>query len=79
MKWLSQTLHRWCAFNATQVELHERWLLRNRPWEEEYLHWSWDGEQWQLHGQLPPPPGRQRSLTTTGWCPQARTTQRQLP
>ena len=49
-------------------ELHERQALRQRPWEEELLHWSWDGENWQLHGHLDPPAGRRRSTTSSGWC-----------
>jgi hypothetical protein len=52
--------------NAAQVELWERLWLLNHPWEEEYLHWTPDG---QLHGTLTPPPGRGRpSVTTDGWC-----------
>ena len=49
-----------------QVELQERLALRNRPWAEEYLHWSADGE---LHGRLVPPAGWRRfSVTRGGWC-----------
>src|SRR3954471_13661556 len=33
-------------FWDTQVELHERMALRDRPWEEEFLHWSGG----RLHG-----------------------------
>lgn len=58
-------------FNATQTELHERLIVLNRPWEEEYLHWSWNGHQWQLHGREAPPAGRRRSTTSQGWCPYA--------
>jgi len=55
------------GFNAAQVELWERWLLLNRPWEEEWLHWAPDGS---LHGNVPPPKGHGRhSVTTSGWCP----------
>ncbi len=55
---------------AAQVELQERMVLRNRPWLEERLHWSWDGEQWLLHGHLlPPADGRSPSVTRAGWCP----------
>jgi hypothetical protein len=52
-------------FIAVQMELQERMALRNRPWEEEFLHWA-GGE---LHGWRMPPPGRQRSMTRSGWCP----------
>jgi hypothetical protein len=41
--------------------------LRDRPWEEELLHWSADG---RLHGTIAPPPGRpHRATTRGGWCP----------
>lgn len=60
-------------FHATQIELHERLLLINRPWEEEFTHWAYEGDHWELHGNLPPPPdGRERSTTRTGWCPACR-------
>jgi hypothetical protein len=52
-------------FITVQMELQERMALRNRPWEEEFLHWA-GGE---LHGWRVPPPGRQRSTTRSGWCP----------
>ncbi len=56
-------------FNATQVEMQERLLLLNRPEEEKYTHWAYDGHTWQLHGHLPPPDdGRRRSVTPDGWC-----------
>jgi hypothetical protein len=49
-----------------QVEIQERLLLVNRPWEEEFLHWS-DGV---LHGSVAPPADRRRrSVTSSGWCP----------
>ena len=58
---------------AAQVELQERALLRQQPWLEELLHWSYDGEEWQLHGhRLPPRDGRRRSVTRDGWCPAVR-------
>jgi hypothetical protein len=58
---------------ATQVELQERMLLLNRPWLEDLLHWSYDGEKWRLHGTvLPPADGRRRSVTREGWCPRQR-------
>ncbi|GDY30288.1 hypothetical protein [Gandjariella thermophila] len=70
---LRRGLARLRAFHATQVELHERLLLLNRPWEEEFAHWSYDGHRWHLHGHLPPPPdGRRRSVTPHGWCPASR-------
>jgi hypothetical protein len=53
-------------------ELYERQNLLRRPWEEELLHWSFDGQDWQLHGHLDPPPGRRRSTTRSGWCPATR-------
>jgi hypothetical protein len=56
-------------FDAEVTELHERQRLYNRPWEEEFLHWAYDGQTWQLHGRLTPPDdGRRRSVTKNGWC-----------
>jgi len=56
--------------DAEVTELHERQRLYNRPWEEEFLHWAFDGREWQLHGHLAPPAdGRRRSVTRNGWCP----------
>ena len=60
-------------FVAVQAELHERMALRDRPWEEEFLHWS-GGE---LHGWRLPPPGRRIGTTRDGWCP-ARGRQRAI-
>jgi hypothetical protein len=58
---------------ACQTEIAERLDLLNRPWEEDMLHWVQIGEQWELHGRLPPPPdGRRRSTTRQGWCPGCR-------
>jgi hypothetical protein len=46
--------------------VYERRTLRDRPWLEEVLHWSADG---QLHGEVAPSgPGRARSTTSDGWC-----------
>jgi hypothetical protein len=58
-------------FQAGQTELHERVLLRQEPWLEEYLHWSYDGGQWRLHGRYPAKPGARPSVTRSGWCPHA--------
>lgn len=57
---------------ADQVELQERAALLNRPWEEEFLHWSGEGPDRRLHGTVPPPRSRRRlSVTARGWCPGA--------
>jgi len=74
---LRDRLHRLGAalreFDAEVTELHERQRLRNRPWEEEFLHWAYDGDAWQLHGRLTPPgDGRRHSVTRNGWCPALR-------
>jgi hypothetical protein len=59
-----------------QVELQERLALLNRPWAEEYLHWSAEGE---LHGHLVPPAGWRRfSVTRGGWC-QGQLSAQELP
>jgi hypothetical protein len=56
-------------FDAEVTELHERQRLLNRPWEEDLVHWAFDGEDWHLHGTLPPPDDRRRhSVTRNGWC-----------
>jgi hypothetical protein len=56
-------------FWAEQAEIQERIVLLNRPWEEDYLHWSGEGAQADLHGRLLPPSGRRRGVTRSGWCP----------
>lgn len=67
-RWL-RWLDRLREFNATQIELQERLVLLNRPWEEEFAHWAHDGHDWQLHGHRPPPAdGRRHSVTSRGWC-----------
>jgi hypothetical protein len=53
---------------ATYAELHARRELLRRPWEEDFLHWSNTPTGWQLHGHIPPPPGRLRGATPSGWC-----------
>jgi hypothetical protein len=59
--------------HARQTEIAQRLDLLNRPWEEDMLHWSWNGERWELHGRRSPPPdGRRRSMTDQGWCPACR-------
>jgi hypothetical protein len=70
--WRSAWARLW-EFHTAQIELQERWLLLNRPWEEEFLHWSHDGENWQLHGHRLPPPRRRLGTTSTGWCPHTHT------
>lgn len=55
---------------AQHQVVYERRQLVDRPWLEEVLHWSPDG---QLHGHLSPPPsGRPQSVTSDGWCPGQR-------
>jgi hypothetical protein len=56
------------------AEISERRALLNRPWEEEFVHWAFDGQQWHLHGHLIAPGGRARSTTSSGWCPGLRST-----
>lgn len=80
---VQQNMSRWRARSARWVkaswaeytEFHERKGLLQRPWEEELLHWSFNGQRWELHGHLPPPRGRRRSSTSSGWCPGARNAQ----
>ena len=55
------------TFYTEYKRLYERRELLNRPWEEEFLHFAFDG---RLHGHLPPPDdGRRHSVTSDGWCP----------
>lgn len=55
-------------FWEIQVEMQERhWLLLD-PREEEFLHWSFEDESWQLHGRYLPPRGERRGVTRGGWC-----------
>jgi hypothetical protein len=50
--------------------VYERRQLLQRPWLEDVLHWSPDG---QLHGEVAPSgPGRSPSTTSDGWCPGQR-------
>lgn len=50
--------------------VYERRQLLERPWLEDVLHWSQEG---QLHGQVAPTEGgRNRSVTSDGWCPGQR-------
>lgn len=44
-----RTLHQ---FWIQQNEIQERLLLINRPWEEEFIHWAYDGHHWHLYGHL---------------------------
>ncbi len=67
MTMLRQALHWLRDAMEEQAEFQERLALLNRPWAEDYLHWSAsDGE---LHGHLMPPRGwRRYSVTRSGWC-----------
>ena len=68
--WLQDLAHRVATVAAEIRELEERRDLLNRPWEEEFLHWAYDGRQWHLHGHRMPGVGkRRRSVTSGGWCP----------
>lgn len=64
-------LHRMMDEVTKAFEAHKRISehrhLRDRPWLEESLHWSRDG---QLHGHIAPPPSSRRSsVASDGWCP----------
>jgi hypothetical protein len=68
---MKTALHRIADEVLRTFEVHkrvaERQYLRNRPWLEETLHWSRDGE---LHGHIAPAPtSRSSSVTSDGWCP----------
>lgn len=67
LRCLVQRLH---LFWGDLCELEERRALLDRPWEENFLHWSDVGESWELHGEFVSPPRRRtRSVTSRGWCP----------
>ena len=68
--WIERGLANLKELNAELGEAYERRQLLDRPWEEDFVHWSFDGENWHLHGTLTPPAdGRRRSVTRGGWCP----------
>jgi hypothetical protein len=58
-------------FWAEQKEIGERLTLLDRPWEERYLHWAWEGGELVLHGELVPSTRRRMSTTRGGWCRRA--------
>lgn len=58
------------SYWAQHKVVHERRQLLDRPWLEDVMHWTADG---QLHGHVTPPAeGRGRSVTSDGWCPGQR-------
>ena len=55
---------------AQHTVVYERRQLLDRPWLEDVLHWSADGE---LHGDVAPAGvSGPRSTTSDGWCPGVR-------
>jgi hypothetical protein len=54
-----------------QKEIAERLSLLERPWEEQYLHWSFEGGELVLPGELMPSTRRRMSTTRGGWCRRA--------
>jgi hypothetical protein len=57
-------------FWAQHKVVYERRQLLDRPWLEDVLHWSPEGE---LHGRLAPTGASgPRSVTSDGWCPGQR-------
>ena len=56
---------------AEQKEISERLSLLDRPWEERYLHWAFEGGEYVLHGDLVPSTRRRMSTTRGGWCRRA--------
>ena len=71
MSLFKQALSRVREVVAEQAELQERLALLNRPWAEEYLHWS--AADGTLHGHLMPPRSWRRfSVTKGGWCQHGR-------
>lgn len=66
LRWLTVAAGRLRCGWAEQVELQERWLLRQRPWEELFVHWYDDGHAVHLHGRIVPHTRRRLSVTSTG-------------
>jgi hypothetical protein len=60
----ARAISAWRRHYAGYAELHQRRQLLNRPWLEEFMHFSPDG---QLHGRLVPPTTK-GSTTGRGWC-----------
>ncbi|MQA13750.1 MAG: hypothetical protein GEV09_06120 [Pseudonocardiaceae bacterium] len=42
-------------FNAANVELWDRYLRAQRPWEATYLHWVRSPRGWRIEGSILPP------------------------
>jgi hypothetical protein len=49
---VARAISAWRRHYAGYAELHQRRQLLDRPWLEEFMHFSPDG---QLHGRLVPP------------------------
>lgn len=43
------------AAQQAQVQLQERYLRAQRPWQAEWLHWAATDSGWQLQGRVLPP------------------------
>ena len=73
---MAETLRRIGAFLRERweihAELHERFALMQRPWEEDFLHWAQDADGPHLHGHLVSGSDRRTGVTRSGWCPGLR-------
>jgi hypothetical protein len=52
------------AAQQAQVQLQERYLRAQRPWQAEWLHWEPSGDGWRLAGRVLPPARIQLRLRT---------------
>ncbi len=43
------------ASQQAQVQLRERYLRAQRPWQTEWLHWTATDDGWRLEGRVLPP------------------------
>lgn len=54
--WPVRMLRAFLRMNAEQVDLWERWLQAQRPWEADWLRWvQGDDGEWRLEGDVAPP------------------------
>lgn len=54
--WPMRLLRALRQMNSEQVELWERWVRAQRPWEADWMHWVRDADgEWHLQGNVVPP------------------------
>ena len=54
--WPLRLLRALRRINADQLDLWERWVRAQRPWESDWLHWERaENGDWYLTGEVAPP------------------------